>query len=56
MSLPEYFFNEAEGAYRFIEKEIPAQVFSCKFWEFFQNTFFAEHLWMTASRIINHQV
>ena len=25
------------------------QVFSCKFWEIFKNTFFTEHLWTIAS-------
>ena len=33
----------------FIKKETLAQVFSCEFCEIFKNTFFAEHLWMTAS-------
>ena len=32
----------------FIKKETLAQVFSCKVWEIFKNTFFTEHLWKTA--------
>ena len=36
-------------ACNFIKKEIVAQVFSCEFCEIFKNTFFIEHLWMTAS-------
>ena len=55
MSLPEYFFNEVAGACNFIEKETPAQLFFCEFCEFFQNTFFTEHLWTTASSIVNDQ-
>ena len=33
------------GAYNFIKKETPAQVFSCEFCEISKNTFFTEHLW-----------
>ena len=33
----------------FIKKETLAQVFSYEFCEIFKNTFFAEHLWTTAS-------
>ena len=33
----------------FIKKETLAQVFSCEFCEISKNTFFAEHLWTTAS-------
>ena len=33
----------------FIKKEARAQAFSCQFCENFQNTFFTEHLWTTAS-------
>ena len=33
----------------FIKKETRAQVFSCEFCEIFKNTFFTEHLRMTAS-------
>ena len=32
----------------FIKKETLAQVFSCQFCEISKNTFFTEHLWMTA--------
>ena len=32
-----------------IKKETLAQVFSCEFCEISKNTFFAEHLWTTAS-------
>ena len=35
--------------YNFIKKETPAQGFSCEFCKIFKNTFFAKHLWMTAS-------
>ena len=30
-------------------KETPIQVFSCEFYDTFKNTFFTEHLRMTAS-------
>ena len=43
------FFNKVALACNFIEKETPAQVFSCEFCEISKNTFFAEHLWKTAS-------
>ena len=33
------------------KKETLAQVFSHEFWEIFKNTYFAEHLWATASKI-----
>ena len=33
----------------FIKKETLAQVFSREFWEISKNTFFTEHLWVTAS-------
>ena len=36
-------------ACNFIKKETPTQVFSCEFYEISKNTFFAEHLWATAS-------
>ena len=46
------FFNKvAGGACNFIKKETLAQVFSCEFCEISKNTFFTEHLWMTASGI-----
>ena len=35
-------------ACNFIEKETLAQVFSCELCEISKNTFFTEHLWMTA--------
>ena len=35
----------------FIKKETLAQMFSCEFCETFENTFFTEHLWTTASEI-----
>ena len=36
-------------ACNFIKRETLAQVFSCEFYEIAKNTFFTEHLWMTAS-------
>ena len=33
-------------------KESPTQVFSCEYFQIFKNTFFAEHLWETASENI----
>ena len=33
----------------FIKKDSLAQVFSCQFYDTFKNTFFTEHLWVTAS-------
>ena len=36
-------------AWNFIKKETLAQVFSCEFCEISKNTFFTEHLRMTAS-------
>ena len=44
------FFNKvAGGACNFNKKETLAQVFSCEFSEISKNTFFTEHLWVTAS-------
>ena len=43
------FFKKGVQAYNFIKKEILAHVFFCEFCEIFKNTFFTEHLWMTAS-------
>ena len=40
-------------ACKFVKKETLAHVFFCKFCEIFQDTFFTEHLWMTASVIGN---
>ena len=43
-------FNKfAGGAYNFIEKETVTVVFSNEFCDFFQKTFFKEHLRTTAS-------
>ena len=43
------FFNKvAGGAGNFIKKLALAQEFSCEFCEIFKNTFFTEHLLMTA--------
>ena len=36
-------------AWNFIKKEFLAQVFSYEFCESFKNTFFTEHLWVSAS-------
>ena len=33
----------------FIKRETLAQVFSCEFCEISKNTFFTEHIWVTAS-------
>ena len=44
------FFNKVAGAAcNFIKKETLTQVFSCEFCEISKNTFFKEHLRMTAS-------
>ena len=43
------FFCPRPQAWNFIEKEAPAQVFSCEFSEISKNTFFTEHLRTTAS-------
>ena len=48
------FFNKVTGL-RFatlLKKETLAQVFSCEFCEIFKNAFFAKHLRMTASDIL----
>ena len=42
------FFNEVAGL---TKKDSLAQVFSCKFCEISKNTFFIEHLQMTASAV-----
>ena len=43
------FLNEAAGlrpeACNFIKKETRAQVFSCEFWEIFNNTFSYRNFW-----------
>ena len=41
-------FNKVAGP-RLIKKETLVQVFSCKFCEISNNTFFTEHLWATPS-------
>ena len=38
-------------ACNFVKKETLAKVFSCKFYEICNNTFFTEHLWVTAPDI-----
>ena len=43
------FFNKVAGAYDFIKKETPTQVFSCEICEIFKNTYFEEHLRTTDS-------
>ena len=42
------FFSVPEAC-NFIKKETLAEVFSCEFCEISKNTFFTEHLWVTAS-------
>ena len=37
------------SAYNFFKKETLVQVFSCKFYDIFKNTFFTEHLWTVVS-------
>ena len=46
------YFNKVAEACNFIKKETLAQVLSCEFCEIFKNTFFTEHLWATASKIL----
>ena len=43
------FLTKLLAACNFITKETLAQVFSCEFCEISKNTFFTEHLWVTAS-------
>ena len=38
-------------AFNFIKKGTLAQVFSCEFCNIPKNTFFTEHLWVTASKM-----
>ena len=49
------FFNKVAGlsprACNFIKKETLSQVFSCEFYEISKNTFFTEHLLVTASHL-----
>ena len=55
--MPESFFNEVAGpACHFIKKGALAQVFFCEFCEISKNTLFAEHAWVTASRIISTRI
>ena len=51
-----FFLNNVWGlqACNFVKKETLAQGFSRKFYEISKNTFFAEHLWATASRLNIH--
>ena len=44
--------SECGKACNFIKKETLAQVFSCEFWEISKNTFFTEHLQVTASTYV----
>ena len=46
-SMPKYDFNKV--ALQLYWNRTSAWVFSCKFAEYFQNTFFKEHLWVAAS-------
>ena len=39
--------------WNFLKKETLTREFFCKFCEIFENTFFTEHLWMTASRYLS---
>ena len=50
--MPESFFNEVAGLRpaTLSKKRLSlARVFSCEFCKIFKNTYFTEHLWMTAS-------
>ena len=44
------FFSEVRN---FIKKETLAQLFSCEFCNISKNTFYTEHLWATASALID---
>ena len=52
---PEVFYEKScSQKFRKLHRKTPvseslAQVVSCGFWKIFQNTFFTEHLWTTAS-------
>ena len=47
------FFNKVAGAACiFIKKGTLAQAFSCEFCEILKNTFFTEHVWVTASSLV----
>ena len=45
------FFNKVQAC-NFTKKEALAQEFSCEFCEISRDTFFAEHLWATASNTL----
>ena len=47
------FFIKVAGLCNFIKKETTAPVFSYEFCEIPKNTFFTEHIWMTASSFPN---
>ena len=42
------YFMDTSAAWNFIKKENLAQVFFCELWETFKNTYFIEHLRVTA--------
>ena len=42
--------------YNFIKNEALTQVFFCEFCEISNNSFFTEHLWVTASRKCNVEI
>ena len=44
--------QENTFAWVFIKKETLARAFSCEFCKFYKDTFFTEHLWTTASKLI----
>ena len=46
-----FFLIKLPQACNFFKKETLAQVFLCKFWEIFKNTFLNEHIWVTANDI-----
>ena len=48
----ESLFWESYKACNFISKETPMLVFSCQYWEIFENTYFDEHLQTAVSEII----
>ena len=49
-SCARFFFNKVAGKARnFIKKETLAKVWFCEICEIFKNTFFTEHLWVSAS-------
>ena len=46
------FLIKLPEACNFIKEETLAQVFSCEFYEISKSTFFTEHIWTTASAIL----